>query len=163
MTQQMRIAMAATALTSADGLNLFMKAPSTMAPTMKSIDMVAVIPFVLFSDPSGLNPLNVSATMEAKAAMTRMRVMYAKIRNSFLALSPMDSDMIVPMERPLFLTEAKSDPKSCTAPKNSPPTSIQIVTGIHPKMAAWMGPVMGPAPAIEEKWCPRSTWGWMRR
>ena len=78
---------------------------------------------------------------------------------SFFARGPMLSEMISPMERPLFLTDANMDPKSCTAPKNSPPMSTQRVTGIHPNTAAWMGPVMGPAPAMDEKWCPRSTEG----
>ena len=35
---------------------------------------------------------------------------------------------------------------------------IQVQVGNHPNIeAAMIGPTMGPAPAIEEKWCPKST------
>ena len=69
------------------------------------------------------------------------------------------SDIISPMDLPLFLTDASIEPKSLAAPKNNPPMMTHNVTGIHPKIAAWMGPVIGPAPAMDEKWCPSSTDG----
>ena len=53
------------------------------------------------------------------------------------------------MVRPLFLTDAYIEAKSCTAPKNTPPIRIQSNTGSHPKTAAWIGPLIGPAPAID--------------
>lgn len=35
---------------------------------------------------------------------------------------------------------------------------IQIQVGNQPNIeAAMIGPTIGPAPAIEEKWCPKST------
>ena len=71
--------------------------------------------------------------------------------NSFFALDPMLSEMISPMDLPLFLTDANIEPKSWTAPKNSPPIRTHRVTGSHPNTAAWIGPVIGPAPAMDEK------------
>ena len=49
-----------------------------------------------------------------------------------------------------FLTDAYRAPKSCTAPKNNPPTTIHKNTGTHPNTLARIGPVTGPAPAIDE-------------
>src|SRR5574344_195796 len=81
------------------------------------------------------------------------------MRNILFALVPMLSDISSPMDLPLFLTDANMEPKSWTAPKNSPPIRTHNVTGIHPNTAAWIGPVIGPAPAIDEKWCPSRTDG----
>ena len=61
------------------------------------------------------------------------------------------------MVRPLFFTEAYMDEKSCTAPKNTPPMSTHKSTGTQPNTAAWMGPLMGPAPAMEANWWPKTT------
>ena len=58
---------------------------------------------------------------------------------------------------PLWRIEAKSAPKSCMAPMKMPPMSTHSKTGTQPKMAAWMGPLMGPAPAMDEKWWPSTT------
>ena len=55
------------------------------------------------------------------------------------------------MDLPSFLTLAYRAPKSVTAPKKMPPTRIHSSTGSQPKAAAWMAPVTGPAPAMEEK------------
>ena len=102
-------------------------------------------------------PANAPATMEAKAATTRMRVRYEKMRKSFLARLPMLAEMTSPMDCPLWRMEANSAPKSWTAPKKMPPMSTHSTTGTQPKTAAWMGPLMGPAPAMEEKWWPIRT------
>ena len=55
------------------------------------------------------------------------------------------------MDFPSVRSEAAMLPKSCTAPKNIPPTKIQITAGIQPKVTAMMGPTIGPAPAMEAK------------
>ena len=55
-----------------------------------------------------------------------------------------------PMDLPSFLTEAYRAPKSVTAPKKTPPMSTHSRTGSQPKAAAWIAPVTGPAPAMEE-------------
>lgn len=99
----------------------------------------------------------VLATMEAKAATTKMSVRYEKMQNSFLAVSSMFSAMTVASVCPLWRMEANSAPKSCMAPKKMPPMSTHRSTGTQPKMAAWMGPLMGPAPAMDEKWWPSTT------
>ena len=49
------------------------------------------------------------------------------------------------------LIDANKDPKSCRPPKKIPPIIHHRNTGTHPKMEAWIGPLIGPAPAIEEK------------
>ena len=71
--------------------------------------------------------------------------------NSLLARLLILVEIISPMDIPLLRTEAKSAPKSCTPPKKIPPTKIQRATGSHPKIAAPIGPVIGPAPAMDEK------------
>ena len=63
----------------------------------------------------------------------------------------MFAEMISPMDCPLLRTDANSAPKSWTPPKKMPPTRIHKVTGSQPNMAAPIGPVIGPAPAMEEK------------
>ena len=63
-------------------------------------------------------------------------------------------EMISPMDLPSWRTEANRAPKSWTPPKKMPPIRIHSVQASHPKPAAPMGPVMGPAPAMDEKWWP---------
>ena len=58
--------------------------------------------------------------------------------------------MTKPIDFPSFLTEAYKEPKSCTAPKNNPPMINHRSTGTHPNTDARIGPVTGPAPAIDE-------------
>ena len=65
--------------------------------------------------------------------------------------------IIKPIVLPLFLTDAYIEAKSWTAPKKTPPIKIQSKTGNHPKIAAWIGPLIGPAPAIDANWCPKTT------
>ena len=69
----------------------------------------------------------------------------------------MVEEMISPMDWPLWRIDANSAPKSCTPPKKIPPIRTHKRTGTQPKTAAWIGPLMGPAPAIDEKWCPMRT------
>ena len=68
-----------------------------------------------------------------------------------LDLRPMCFSITSPMDLPSWRMEANRAEKSCTPPKKMPPITIHRSTGIQPKNAAWMGPVMGPAPAMEEK------------
>ena len=56
------------------------------------------------------------------------------------------------MDFPSFFTLAYSAPKSVTAPKKMPPRITHKSTGSHPKAAAWIAPVTGPAPAMDENW-----------
>jgi len=50
------------------------------------------------------------------------------------------------------------EPKSWTPPTKIEPRMIQMTAGSHPKKrAARMGPTIGPAPAMELKWCPKRT------
>ena len=54
--------------------------------------------------------------------------------------------------------ETKSVAKSCTPPMRIEPATIQTRAGSQPKaVAAMIGPTIGPAPAIDEKWWPRRT------
>ena len=77
--------------------------------------------------------------------------------NRRFAFRPILSSITVPMDLPLLRTDANSAPKSCTPPKKIPPMSTHSATGTQPKTAAWIGPFIGPAPAMEEKWCPIRT------
>ena len=76
--------------------------------------------------------------------------------NRRLARLLMLAEMISPMDRPPWRTEATRAPKSWTPPKKMPPMTIHSAQASQPKPkpAALMGPVMGPAPAMEEKWWP---------
>ena len=47
---------------------------------------------------------------------------------------------------------SKTVPFSHTPPKKMPPMRTHSSTGTQPKTAAWIGPLIGPAPAMEEKW-----------
>lgn len=58
---------------------------------------------------------------------------------------------------PVVPDRGKEGAEVMEPPKKMPPTSTHRVTGSQPNMAAPMGPVIGPAPAMEEKWCPMST------
>ena len=89
--------------------------------------------------------------MAAKAATTRIRVRYEKMIKRRFARRDMLAEITSPMDCPLCRIEANNAPKSWTPPKNTPPTRIHRVTGSQPNMAAPIGPVIGPAPAIDEK------------
>ena len=90
--------------------------------------------------------------MSAKAATTRPQNSQLKTRNSLRPVLPMYFSISRPMDLPSFFTLAYRAPKSVTAPKKMPPSRIHSSTGSQPKAAAWMAPVTGPAPAIEENW-----------
>ena len=95
-------------------------------------------------------PTKVPATISVKAAITRRVKSQQKSINNFLPVLPIYFSMIIPMDFPSFLTEAYKAPKSCTAPKKSPPIINQRSTGTQPNTDAKIGPVTGPAPAMDE-------------
>ena len=117
------------------------------------MEVVATAPFAatFVTAPASFatNPLKVPATTSANAATTRIQNSQQNKRNNFFPSFPIYASMIYPMVRPLFFTDAYMDAKSCTAPKNTPPMRIQSRTGSQPKIAAWIGPLMGPAPAMD--------------
>ena len=80
--------------------------------------------------------LNVPATISANAAMTMQQKIHENTRNSLRPVLPIYFSISMPIDLPLFLTEAYSAPKSVTAPKNTPPISTQSSTGSQPKAAA---------------------------
>ena len=109
------------------------------------------------NEPSFANPLKVLATMSEKAAITNNVNIQANKKKNFLPVFPIYCSISPPIDLPSFLTDAYNDPKSCTAPKNIPPISTHSNTGTHPNIAAIIGPVTGPAPAIDENWCEKTT------
>ena len=123
--------------------------------TMAVVSLPVTVPVVRPT----LSEAKVPATTLTKEATTRISTSRAKIRKSLWALGPMESRMTSPMDLPSCRMEANREPKSCNPPKKMPPTTHQRNTGTQPKTAAWMGPLMGPAPAMEEKWCPIRTAG----
>ena len=137
-------------------LFLYTRIPNTMASRMNSTEMTAVDKFASRLAPSSATPAalvfpNVDATMDANAATTRSSVSHAKVRNSRLAFCPIVSRMTSPIDWPRLRIDANRAPKSWTPPKKTPPTTTQRSTGTHPKIAAWIGPLIGPAPAMDEK------------
>ena len=126
--------------------------PYTTATPMNSTEIMAVCWLArLVASVAAAETTNVFATMDANAATTSSRVRYAKMQNSFLAVSSMFSATTVASVWPLWRMDANSEPKSCMAPKKMPPMSTHKSTGTQPNTAAWMGPLMGPAPAMDEK------------
>jgi hypothetical protein len=117
------------------------------------MEVVATAPFAatFVTVPASFtaNPLKVPATTSANAATTRIQNSQQNKRNNFFPSFPIYASMIYPIVRPLFFTDAYMDAKSCTAPKNTPPMRIHNRTGSQPKIAAWIGPLMGPAPAMD--------------
>ena len=127
-----------------------------MASTINRTEIMAVERFAdrdgsAIASPAALVAPKVEATIEANAATTRSRVSHANTRKSLFAFWPMVSLITTPMDCPLLRTDANSAPKSWTPPKKMPPIRTQSITGIHPKAAAWIGPLIGPAPAMDEK------------
>ena len=129
------------------------KNPSATASNINNMEVVATAPFAatFVTAPASFatNPLKVPATTSANAATTRIQNSQQNKRNNFFPSFPIYASMIYPIVRPLFFTDAYMDAKSCTAPKNTPPMRIHNRTGNQPKIAAWIGPLMGPAPAMD--------------
>ena len=90
------------------------------------------------------------ATISAKAAITSNEKIQANKKNNFLPALPIYCSIIAPIDFPWLFTDAYHAPKSCTAPKKIPPIRSHNKTGTQPNIAAIIGPVTGPAPAIEE-------------
>ena len=67
------------------------------------------------------------------------------------ATVPISSLAICPSDLPLRRTLAARMTKSCTAPPNATPTTIQSAPGRKPNWAASVGPTKGPGPAIAAK------------
>ncbi len=66
-----------------------------------------------------------------------------------------------PTDLPSCRIDATRAPISCGPPKKEEPRRHQRYAGNQPNiLAAAIGPTMGPAPAMEAKWCPKSTAGW---
>ena len=126
-----------------------------IATPINNIDIVAAAAsaYTLVVSPvvaSALKPTNVPATISVNAAITRSVNNQQNNINNFLPVLPIYFSIIIPIDLPSFLTEAYKAPKSCTAPKNKPPMINHKRTGTHPNTHASIGPVTGPAPAIDE-------------
>ena len=148
-------AMPTTASFQPEKLNFFWIRPKMTANTMNMMETMPAEPLVKAAStcaPSASKALKVPATMSAKAAMTMPQNSQQNSRNSLRPVLPMYFSISRPMDLPSFLTEAYSAPKSVTAPKKTPPIRTHSRTGSQPNAAAWMAPVTGPAPAMEENW-----------
>jgi len=92
----------------------------------------------------------------ANTATTRINVAKANTLNRILLALPMTDSVTVVIDLPLFFSDSTRAVKSCTAPKRTPPTTSQMIAGTHPQYRhAITGPMIGAAPAIEAKWCPK--------
>ena len=125
--------------------------PKITATRINNMEMDAALPLA-YATPASSSPVptKVPATISVKAAITNRVNSQQNSMNNFLPVLPMYFSMIIPIDFPSFFTEAYRAPKSCTAPKNKPPIRSHRSTGTHPNTDARMGPVTGPAPAIEE-------------
>ena len=137
--------------------NLRLAHPNSTAATVSTIEMLPAAPpaydFAVSSAPFVITAVNVPATIEVNAAITMMQNSQQNSRNKRRPVLPMYFSMSCPRDFPLFLIEAYSAPKSCTAPKKMPPTRTHSTTGSQPNIIATMVPVTGPAPQIDENWC----------
>ena len=157
-TMMMIRMMAVTMFTGPGMLRPRVRKPYTTATPMKMIEIIAVCSLARFDAAAAVAlTANVLATMEANAATTSSNVRYAKMQNSFFAVLSMFSATTTASVWPLWRSDANKLPKSCIAPKKMPPMSTHKSTGTQPNTAAWMGPLMGPAPAMDEKWWPSTT------
>ena len=102
--------------------------------------------------------MNSLAMATAKTALTISSRKKITSRKSTRARGWMISPARVPIDRPLWRTEAQSVPKSWTPAMKTVPSKTQISAGSHPQITAMAGPMMGAAPATEVKWCPHSTY-----
>ena len=103
--------------------------------------------------------MKVPATTLTNEATTKSKTKIANSVKSLPAIGPIDCLIISPTDFPLLRIDAKSEPKSCKPPKKIPPITHHSETGNQPKTEAIIGPLIGPAPAIDEKWCPIRTAG----
>src|SRR5574344_1368182 len=93
--------------------------------------------------------VNAATTRPMVSQAYQLKIVFPRLETFVLMISPIDL--------PSLSKEAASEPKAGTPPTNTEPMTIQRYTGIHPNAAARIGPVIGPAPAIDEKWCPKRT------
>ena len=94
----------------------------------------------------------VFAVRSRNTMITYTRASTTKIMNNFPAPPP-PIHALYRQWNDLHYDRHKSTPKSCTPPTRIAPTKIHTQVGPHPKyIAAKIGPTIGPAPAIDEKW-----------
>ena len=98
---------------------------------------------------------NKSAITMAKTANTNQTNNTTKMRNSTRT-----RPLIIPAEisailLPFSFTLMTRAPKSWTVPIKTVPNTTHSIAGSQPQYAATHGPMIGAAPAIEVKWCPK--------
>lgn len=103
--------------------------PKAIATTINNIEIDAAAAFGVFNEPSELMPLNVVATISAKATITSNEKIQANKKNNFLPALPIYCSIIAPIDFPWLFTDAYNAPKSCTAPKKIPPIRSHNKTG----------------------------------
>ena len=100
---------------------------------------------------------NTAAITSPKIASTIVNATTRTIKNNRRTLGPSTSPATSPTVRPSFRIDTTSDPKSWTAPIVIDPTTIHTSAGNQPQITANAGPTIGPVPAIEVKWWPKTT------
>ena len=87
--------------------------PKAIATTIYNIEIDAAAALGCNFDPSTAEkPLNVPATISAKAAITNNVNNQQNKKNNFLPVFPIYSSIIPPIDFPLDLTDAYNAPKS---------------------------------------------------
>ncbi len=88
----------------------------------------------------------------ANTATTRISASHRNAPKITRTRCPRFASAMSAMDRPRARSEAIKLEKSCTAPRNTDPTTTQIRAGAHPHTAhASTGPTIGPTPAMLAK------------
>ena len=101
--------------------------------------------------------LNTAAITKPKMASTTVSAMNKVKRNNNRTRLFSKRPAMSPTVWPLLRRLTTKAPKSCTAPMRMEPNTTQSSAGTQPHMIAIAGPTIGPVPAIEVKWCPKTT------
>ena len=78
-------------------------------------------------------------------------------RNSRRIKGLMTRPAISPTVCPRLRRDTTKAPRSWTAPMKIEPKSTHNKAGSHPQSTARAGPTIGPVPAMEVKWWPKTT------
>ena len=83
--------------------------PKAIATTINNIEIDAAAAFGVFNEPSELMPLNVVATISAKAAITSNEKIQANKKNNFLPALPIYCSITAPFNNFLLFFKSKKN------------------------------------------------------
>ena len=101
--------------------------------------------------------LKTLAMTRPKMARTMVSERIRISRKRSLALGLITRPAMSPTVRPRLRRLTTRAPRSWTAPMKMDPRTTHSRAGSQPQRMAMAGPTMGPVPAMEVKWCPKTT------